>query len=91
MNDALNESTGAGTTGATAGSAADLGFGPRHREPDSRRKARHRSWLREWGPFIAIPVIMLLLRMFVFGVYVIPSGSMKDTLLINDRVMTSKL
>lgn len=75
----------------SASSLRSLGMGPRHREPDSHRRARRRSWLIEWGPFIAVPLVVLLLRLFVIGLYVIPSGSMKDTLQIGDRVLTSKL
>ena len=83
---------GAGAAGAAPSAAgASIGIGPRHREPDSHRHARRRSWLIEWGPFIAVPLVVVLLRMFVFGLYVIPSGSMKDTLQIGDRVLTSKL
>lgn len=39
-----------------------------------------------------IPVIIVLLvRLFLFGFYVIPSGSMMDTIEPGDRVITSKL
>lgn len=39
-----------------------------------------------------IPVaIVLLVRLFLFGFYVIPSGSMMDTIEPGDRVITSKL
>ena len=31
------------------------------------------------------------MRLFLFGFYVIPSGSMLDTIEINDRVITTKL
>ena len=42
-----------------------------------------------WG---GIPIIVvLLLRLFVFGVYEIPSGSMMDTLQIGDQVITTRL
>jgi len=36
-------------------------------------------------------VIVLLVRLFLFGFYVIPSGSMMDTIEPGDRVITSKL
>ena len=36
-------------------------------------------------------VIVLLVRMFLFGFYVIPSGSMLNTIEPGDRVITSKL
>lgn len=38
-------------------------------------------------PFVAV----LLVRIFLIGFYVIPSGSMRDTIEIGDRVITSKL
>ena len=36
-------------------------------------------------------VAVLLVRIFLIGFYVIPSGSMRDTIEIGDRVITSKL
>ena len=40
----------------------------------------------------AIPVaIVVLLRIFVFGMYVIPSRSMENTIMPGDRVITTKL
>lgn len=36
-------------------------------------------------------VIVLLVRLFLFGFYVIPSGSMMDTIEPGDRVITSRL
>lgn len=48
-----------------------------------------------WRGFIVwcgIPVaIMLLVRMFLLGFYVIPSGSMRDTIEVGDRVITNML
>ena len=42
-----------------------------------------------WG---GIPIIVvLILRLFMFGVYEIPSGSMMDTLQIGDQVITTRL
>lgn len=41
---------------------------------------------------ICLPaIILLLLRLFLFGMYVIPSGSMENTILPGDRVITTKL
>lgn len=48
-----------------------------------------------WRDFLVwcgIPVlVILLIRIFLIGAYVIPSGSMMDTIEIGDRVVTSKL
>lgn len=49
------------------------------------------SW-RDFLIWAGVPVVViLLLRLFVFGFYTIPSGSMLDTIEIGDRVITSKL
>lgn len=48
--------------------------------------------IRDFIVWLAIPVaIILLLRFFLFGMYVIPSGSMENTIMPNDRVITTKL
>lgn len=48
--------------------------------------------LRDTPIWCGIPiVIVLLVRMFLFGFYVIPSGSMLNTIEPGDRVITSKL
>jgi signal peptidase I len=39
----------------------------------------------------AAVVIAIVLRTFVVGTYLIPSGSMEPTLMINDRIMVDKL
>lgn len=48
-----------------------------------------------WGSLLiwcGVPIIvMLLIRMFLFGFYVIPSGSMRDTIEVGDRVITTLL
>ncbi|WP_340695075.1 signal peptidase I [Hydrogenobacter thermophilus] len=49
---------------------------------------RRKSWLTE---FIAVIVIVLLLRAFVVQAYNIPSGSMKPTLLVGDFILVNKL
>lgn len=40
---------------------------------------------------LVVIIIMVLLRVFVLGVYKIPSGSMLDTIEIGDHVVTNKL
>ncbi|MDD6461280.1 MAG: signal peptidase I [Bifidobacteriaceae bacterium] len=48
--------------------------------------------LREIFHWLVVPVlIVVVLRCFFFGMYVIPSGSMEDTLGIGDRVVTSRV
>jgi signal peptidase I len=41
--------------------------------------------------FMAAVVIAIVLRAFVVGTYLIPTGSMEPTLMINDRIMVDKL
>lgn len=61
---------------------------PMHNRRFHRKKY---SWL-SWALSIGIPIIViLLLRIFVFGIYVVPSGSMQNTLLIGDHILTLKL
>lgn len=61
----------------------------------SRRYARKPSvWSEIRGyllTVIAVMLVVLLGRTFVFNVYVIPSRSMEDTLQIGDRVFASRL
>jgi signal peptidase I len=40
---------------------------------------------------LAAVVIAIVLRTFIVGTYLIPSGSMEPTLMINDRIMVDKL
>ena len=48
--------------------------------------------IRDFFLWCAIPVaIVVLLRIFVFGMYVIPSRSMENTIMPGDRVITTKL
>ncbi|AXI79624.1 signal peptidase I [Peterkaempfera bronchialis] len=70
------------------------GMGRAERRRIARRAARRRkrSFLRE-VPLIAVValVIALLLKTFLVQVFVIPSGSMEDTIRIGDRVVVDKL
>lgn len=48
--------------------------------------------VRDFFLWCAIPAaIVVLLRIFVFGMYVIPSRSMENTIMPGDRVITTKL
>lgn len=63
--------------------------------PARSHKARQetdRFTMRDFFVWCGIPVlVVLLIRIFLFGSYVIPSGSMLDTIEIGDRVVTTKL
>ena len=55
------------------------------------RKLFKTSW-KELVAWYLVPIIVvILLRIFILGVYFIPSGSMLDTIHIGDYVVTSKL
>lgn len=62
-------------------------------------RASHRATASKessgWRDFLlwcAVPIIIVVvLRVFLFGMYVIPSGSMENTIMPGDRVMTTKL
>lgn len=62
---------------------------PRHKAP-ARQTAG--MGLRDTLIWCGIPVlVILLLRVFVFGMYAIPSGSMENTIMPGDRVLTLSL
>jgi signal peptidase I len=66
-------------------------------EPDdepgaARGKPRRRSWLTEMVFLVAVAlVIALTIKTYLVQPFVIPSGSMENTLLINDKVLVNKL
>lgn len=74
-------------------------------QPGKRKRSRRRhktGMLRIKYPFwyrlmrevtwvIACVLVVVLLRIFIFGVYIIPSESMMPTLDVGDRVLASKL
>lgn len=87
-------------TGAASGNGAD--DGKASGKGSRRRRKKHAQdeddaqgvgvTLREILNWLVVPVlIVVVLRCFVFGMYVIPSGSMETTLEINDRVVTSRI
>lgn len=60
-------------------------------EPDEGDRSRFRNtveWLIVLGSAV---VVALVLRAFLFQAFYIPSASMEETLLINDRVLVNKL
>lgn len=62
-------------------------------EPAAKpKKSGCLSWLGELA-FVVITALVLsaILRAFVFQIFEIPSGSMENTLQVNDRVFTSKV
>lgn len=61
----------------------------RHRDPTPTRTS---FTLRDILLWCVLPVLVVLgLRLFVFGMYAIPSGSMENTIMPGDRVITTRL
>jgi len=61
-------------------------------ESDARKKHRAKSAFREYAEAILIAVIIaLVVRTLVVQAYKIPSGSMRDTLLLGDYIFVNKL
>lgn len=76
----------------------NVGAHPQHQrkiDASPSRTKSHRSrlsLLRDFFFYFVVPLaIVALLRIFVFGAFIIPSGSMENTLMINDRVVTFSL
>lgn len=60
--------------------------------PSRRSRAKKRSFLRELpGIVITALVISVLIKTFLVQAFYIPTGSMENTLLVNDRVLVNKL
>ena len=52
----------------------------------------HRSFLKELPILLAVALVLtVLLRLFIVQAFFIPSGSMEQTLMINDRVVVNKI
>ena len=50
-----------------------------------------KPWYREWSEALIVAVVLaMIIRTFLFQAYKIPSGSMKDTLLIGDHLLVNK-
>jgi signal peptidase I len=78
----------------TSGRATTTSRSRGTRRGRSQRRARkqHKSFLRELpGIVITALVISVLIKTFLVQAFYIPSGSMENTLLVNDRVLVNKL
>ena len=73
--------------------SADPAPNPRPAAVRTRRaKPKHKSFVRELpGIVITALVISVLNKTFLVQAFYIPSGSMENTLLVNDRVLVNKL
>jgi signal peptidase I len=63
----------------------------RHAKHNGSSSFADREMVRYSVEFVALLLVLVLLRMFAIGVYVIPSSSMEDTIAIGDRLITNRL
>ncbi|MFJ4681152.1 signal peptidase I [Kitasatospora sp. NPDC088783] len=89
---------GSGTVGAGTGGTDGVASRPVRGRAERRRTAKRaarrsrRSLLRELPVIVLVAlVIALVMKTFLIQVFVIPSGSMEQTLRIGDRVVVDKL
>ena len=84
--DSSASSTGTSRRGSRTGSRAAAS------PVRTRRPPQRKSFLRELpGIVITALVISVLIKTFLVQAFYIPSGSMENTLLVNDRVLVNKL
>ena len=76
-----------------AGSTAEAGTaGPGTGQPGTGAPARRRSLLVELPLLVVIALLIaLVVKTFVVQAFWIPTGSMQDTLAINDKILVNKL
>jgi signal peptidase I len=87
---AADDAAAAGTA-AEAG-PADAGPGGSGVRPPARRRRRKRSFWREFPILVAVALILaVLIKSYALQAFFIPSGSMENTLEVNDRVLINKL
>ena len=62
------------------------------RKPAARRGRRKRSFWREFPILVAVALLLaVVIKTYAIQAFFIPSGSMENTLEINDRVLVNKL
>lgn len=52
---------------------------------------RKKTWISAPGSLLGVFLLAISIRVFLFELYAIPSGSMEDTLLVGDKVLVNKL
>ncbi|TJZ46226.1 signal peptidase I [Streptomyces piniterrae] len=78
--------------GAPGGRPATGGRAERRRQARRIKRRRQRSYLKEIPILIGVALaIALVLKTFLVQAFVIPSGSMEQTIKIGDRVLVDKL
>jgi signal peptidase I len=87
------EPSGPSADGDSAADAApDAKSASGGRKPAGRRGRRKRSFWREFPILVAVALLLaVVIKTYAIQAFFIPSGSMENTLLINDRVLVNKL
>ena len=87
------EASGPAADGGSAADAAPDGkTASGGRKPATRRGRRKRSFWREFPILVVIALLLaVVIKTYAIQAFFIPSGSMENTLEINDRVLVNKL
>ena len=80
------------TSEAKSAGSGTGGSGTGGRRPVGRRTRRRRSFWREFPILVVIALLLaVVIKTYAIQAFFIPSGSMENTLEINDRVLVNKL
>ena len=80
------------TSEAKSAGSGTGGSGTGGRRPAGRRTRRRRSFWREFPILVVIALLLaVVIKTYAIQAFFIPSGSMENTLEINDRVLVNKL
>jgi signal peptidase I len=90
---AVGQASSDGEADATAAAPGDApAEGPGGPRSGRRRKRKQRSFWRELPILIAVALLLaVVIKTFAIQAFWIPSGSMENTLEINDRVLVNKI
>jgi signal peptidase I len=89
-----SEAKSAGSDSAGSGTAGTgtAGTGTAGRRSAGRRTRKRRSFWREFPVLVVIALLLaVVIKTYAIQAFFIPSGSMENTLEINDRVLVNKL
>jgi|HubBroStandDraft_6_1064221.scaffolds.fasta_scaffold35038_3 signal peptidase I len=87
-----SDTAGSGAAGAGKGGSESAGSGTGGRRSVRRRTRRRRSFWREFPILVVIALLLaVVIKTYAIQAFFIPSGSMENTLEINDRVLVNKL
>ena len=77
---------------AASASSEQAGSGTGGRRPAGRRPRKKRSFWREFPILVVVALLLaVIIKTYAIQAFFIPSGSMENTLEINDRVLVNKL